>query len=73
MAVLLAKNYIQVWKKFENHVDPEGELWGYEYRHAIISALALAGARYRISNPSRYVLLEFDRDADATMFILKWS
>ena len=73
MITLLAKTHIQAWQNFQDRADPEGELWGYEYRDAMNAALALEGARYTVANPSGLVLLEFDRDADATMFVLKWS
>ena len=73
MITLLAKNHIQAWQNFQDHADPESELWGYEYRDAMNAALALEGARYKVSSPSGYVLLEFERDQDATMFVLKWS
>ena len=68
------EQYRQMWNNFLDYIDPNNVLYGAAFFDAVDNALANIGGR-RISHDGFYtnIIVDFDRDKDLTMFILKWG
>lgn len=68
------EQYRRMWNNFLDYIDPTNVLYGDDFFGAVDNALANMGGQ-RISSDGFYtnIIVDFDRDADATMFVLKWS